>query len=238
MRPPTCSWASPSPLWRKAKCRRYRGPYSSISLRCCCRVYVSLSGNAGLGTGDRRSAAAYPFRSRDPWRAPEGRRWRVHRPRNVAGGALRPCRRRPRPRRLSSPSRLIGRKVLGGLRDKVSLHPDHVRAARRFGSSIITGRCRRAARGGRALHFAKLLLVSARRCPSRRTGTSWRCGGTWLATSAMAPSMFATLKAWMGATHFLTRTLDKVRTEMSLHVLAYNLKRMITIFGVGPLMAT
>jgi hypothetical protein len=33
----------------------------------------------------------------------------------------------------------------------------------------------------------------------------------------------------MGATHFLTRTLDKVRTEMSLHVLAYNLKGMITI---------
>ena len=48
---------------------------------------------------------------------------------------------------------------------------------------------------------------------------------------------FGTLKAWMGATHFLTRTLDKVRTEISLHVLAYNLKRMITILGVGPLMA-
>jgi hypothetical protein len=48
---------------------------------------------------------------------------------------------------------------------------------------------------------------------------------------------FGTLKAWMGATHFLTRTLDKVRTEMSLHVLAYNLKRMIRIFGVAPLMA-
>jgi len=47
---------------------------------------------------------------------------------------------------------------------------------------------------------------------------------------------FGTLKAWMGATHFLTRTLDKVRTEISLHVLAYNLKRMISIFGVGPLM--
>lgn len=47
---------------------------------------------------------------------------------------------------------------------------------------------------------------------------------------------FGTLKAWMGATHFLTQTLDKVRTEMSLHVLAYNLRRMITIFGVGPLM--
>jgi hypothetical protein len=48
---------------------------------------------------------------------------------------------------------------------------------------------------------------------------------------------FGTLKAWMGATHFLTRTLDKVRTEMSLHVLAYKLKRMITIFGAEPLMA-
>ncbi len=48
---------------------------------------------------------------------------------------------------------------------------------------------------------------------------------------------FGTLKAWMGATHLLTRTLDKVRTEVSLLVLAYNLKRMITIFGVGPLMA-
>jgi hypothetical protein len=46
---------------------------------------------------------------------------------------------------------------------------------------------------------------------------------------------FGTLKAWMGATHFKTRTLEKVRTEMSLHVLAYNLKRMIAILGVGPL---
>jgi transposase len=48
---------------------------------------------------------------------------------------------------------------------------------------------------------------------------------------------FGTLKAWMGATHFLTRTLAKVRTEMSLHVLAYNMKRMIQIFGVKPLIA-
>ena len=46
---------------------------------------------------------------------------------------------------------------------------------------------------------------------------------------------FGTLKAWMGATHFKTRTLEKVRTEMSLHVLAYNLKRMIAIMGLGPL---
>lgn len=43
---------------------------------------------------------------------------------------------------------------------------------------------------------------------------------------------FATLKAWMGATHFLTKTLPKVKTEMSLHVLAYNLKRAMKILGV------
>ena len=47
---------------------------------------------------------------------------------------------------------------------------------------------------------------------------------------------FATLKAWAGSTHFLTKTLERVRTEMSLQVLAYNLKRMISIYGVGPLM--
>jgi transposase len=47
---------------------------------------------------------------------------------------------------------------------------------------------------------------------------------------------FGTLKAWMGSTHFLTRTLGKVQTEMSLHVLAYNVKRMINILGVRLLM--
>lgn len=47
---------------------------------------------------------------------------------------------------------------------------------------------------------------------------------------------FGTLKAWMGSTHFLTKTLERVKTEMSLQVLAYNMKRMINIFGVKPLM--
>jgi len=47
---------------------------------------------------------------------------------------------------------------------------------------------------------------------------------------------FVTIKAWMGSTHFLTRTLPKVSTEMSLHVLAYNLKRVMKILGVVPLM--
>jgi transposase len=44
---------------------------------------------------------------------------------------------------------------------------------------------------------------------------------------------FGTLKMWMGAAHFLTKTLPRVRTEMSLHVLAYNLKRLMQIFGVA-----
>ena len=47
--------------------------------------------------------------------------------------------------------------------------------------------------------------------------------------------VFGTLKAWMGSTHFLTKTLPRVSTEMSLHALAYNLKRMIGIYGVKPL---
>lgn len=46
---------------------------------------------------------------------------------------------------------------------------------------------------------------------------------------------FGTIKSWMGSTHFLTRTLDRVRTEMSLHVLAYNLKRVMKLLGTGTL---
>ena len=42
---------------------------------------------------------------------------------------------------------------------------------------------------------------------------------------------YGTLKAWMGATHFTTKTLKRVSTEMSLHILAYNLKRAINILG-------
>lgn len=48
--------------------------------------------------------------------------------------------------------------------------------------------------------------------------------------------VFGTLKSWMGSTHFLTRTLKNVRTEMSLSVLAYNMKRMIMMMGVPALL--
>src|SRR5450432_312860 len=47
---------------------------------------------------------------------------------------------------------------------------------------------------------------------------------------------FGTIKSWMGATHFQMRTLKNVSTEMALHVLAYNMKRMMRILGVGGLM--
>jgi transposase len=48
---------------------------------------------------------------------------------------------------------------------------------------------------------------------------------------------FGTIKARMGATHFLTKTLPRVAAEMALHVLAYNLTRVISIMGVRPLIA-
>ena len=48
---------------------------------------------------------------------------------------------------------------------------------------------------------------------------------------------FGTIKFWMGATHFLTKTLARVRTEMSLHVLAYNFKRVLRLLGIGAMLA-
>ena len=48
---------------------------------------------------------------------------------------------------------------------------------------------------------------------------------------------FGTIKARLGATHFLMKTKPRVATEMALHVLAYNLTRVINIMGIRPLMA-
>jgi transposase len=48
---------------------------------------------------------------------------------------------------------------------------------------------------------------------------------------------FGTIKARMGATHFLTKTLPRVAAEMAMHVLAYNLTRVMNIMGIQPLMA-
>jgi len=48
---------------------------------------------------------------------------------------------------------------------------------------------------------------------------------------------FGTIKDRMGATHFLMKTLPKVASEMALHVLAYNLTRVMNILGIQPLIA-
>ena len=48
---------------------------------------------------------------------------------------------------------------------------------------------------------------------------------------------FGTIKSWTGSSHFLMKRLANVKTEISLHVLAYNLKRVVQILGVRPLMA-
>ncbi len=48
---------------------------------------------------------------------------------------------------------------------------------------------------------------------------------------------FGTIKSWMGSTHFQMKTLKRVGTEMALHVLAYNLKRVMNILGITPLIA-
>ncbi len=55
----------------------------------------------------------------------------------------------------------------------------------------------------------------------------WRC---------IVEHPFGTIKAWMGSTHFQMRRLPNVKTEISLHVLAYNLKRVVAIMGAKPLM--
>jgi hypothetical protein len=48
---------------------------------------------------------------------------------------------------------------------------------------------------------------------------------------------FGTIKARMGATHFLMKTLPRVASEMALHVLAYNLTRVMNVIGIQPLIA-
>ena len=49
---------------------------------------------------------------------------------------------------------------------------------------------------------------------------------------------FGTIKSWMGATHFQMKTLPRVSTEMSLHVLSYNMKRAINLLGTEKIIAT
>ena len=47
---------------------------------------------------------------------------------------------------------------------------------------------------------------------------------------------YGTIKSWMGATHFLTKGLEHVKTEMSLHVLAYNFRRLMKLLGMAAML--
>lgn len=47
---------------------------------------------------------------------------------------------------------------------------------------------------------------------------------------------FGTIKAWMGQTHFLMKRLPNVKTEISLHILAYNMKRVMAVLGTKSLL--
>jgi len=95
----------------------------------------------------------------------------------------------------------------------------------RLKPQCFTGKTRRAVR--RSEHD-DLLDAMAERLKNAPEAMSIR--------AATVEHPFGTIKSWMGTSHFLTRRLKNVRTEMSLHVLAYNLKRMISIVGAKPLM--
>ena len=60
---------------------------------------------------------------------------------------------------------------------------------------------------------------------------------TWRAGAETVEHPFGTIKARMGATHFLMKTLPRVAAEMALHVLAYNMTRVMNIMGTKPLIA-
>ena len=103
------------------------------------------------------------------------------------------------------------------------LHADHGADQVVVHVEIAGGRLRRRARDGGVLDAMRRRLDAQPNAMRLRRQT--------------AEHPFGTLKAWMGAAHFLTRTMKRVSTEMSLHVLAYNMKRAIAIKGIGPLLA-
>jgi transposase len=72
----------------------------------------------------------------------------------------------------------------------------------------------------------------SRRCSAGSMSIQRKCG-----SDARPSNIPSTIKARMGATHFLMKTLPRVASEMALHVLAYNLTRVMNIMGVKPLMA-
>jgi hypothetical protein len=79
-------------------------------------------------------------------------------------------------------------------------------------------------------------MINSAAGSTRQYWSASRSGSTINPTRSLLRSKtvehpFGTIKAWMGATHFKMRTLKHVATERALHVLAYNLKRVMAILG-------
>ena len=74
------------------------------------------------------------------------------------------------------------------------------------------------------------MSMFSRRCSAGSMSIRRRCASG--ARRSSIPS--ARIKARMGATHFLMKTLPRVAAEMALHVLAYNLTRVMNIMGIQP----
>jgi hypothetical protein len=97
------------------------------------------------------------------------------------------------------------------------------------GSCVIKGRCTTGQqRRVRRWEHEGILERVQRRLDDDPSRMSLRC--------QTVEHPFGTIKAWMGATHFKMKTLKHVATEMALHVLAYNLKRVMAILGVPKLL--
>ena len=60
--------------------------------------------------------------------------------------------------------------------------------------------------------------------------------GAMRARRSLVEHPFGTIKAWMGCTHFLMKRLPNVKTEIRLHILAYNMKRVMAVLETKPLM--
>ena len=150
------------------------------------------------------------------------------------------------------PKPMTSNNLAGGLFDKRDFRYDAKRdrvpvpggriAIYRFTTTRTARRCtstgRRTARSVRSKRMHDEASTGASPAGSTKTywsgfSNGWTAAGGLRLRRQTVEHVFGTLKAWMGSTHFLTRTLPRVRTEMSLQVLAYNLKRAIKILGVA-----
>jgi Transposase DDE domain len=90
----------------------------------------------------------------------------------------------------------------------------------------------------RAAEIDEVLLAETAICLNAGLHRFWKRGGQAMRQRRETVELpFGTMKARMGATHSLMKRLPKVATEMALHVLAYNLTRVMNIIGVMLLIA-